>query len=181
MEEKELFHFENNFDIDTYDRLQNFYISVIQKPNIIALLAFYIISIIAFVYGIIFLKADIKSYLIIEGIFTAFILIVFLYPRLQKKIHKCFIKSKFHKENRKQEFSFYGDYFIVKEGKVEGKYKYLNVFKVYETNDDFFFRVNKNIAFILPKDKVSNLEKLEEFLAKKFQHRFIKKYNKIKK
>ena len=177
MEEKELFYFKNDFDFDTYDRLQNFYISVIQKPNMIALLVFYIISIIAFVYGLIFLKADIKSYLIVEGIFTAFILIIFLYPRLQKKIHKGITKSKFYKEKRKQEFIFYGDYFIVKEGKVEGKYKYINVFKTYETKDDFFLRVNKNIAFILPKNKVLNVEKFEEFLAKKFQHRFIKKYN----
>lgn len=180
MEEKPLFYFKNDFDINSYNRLQNFYVSVIQKSNMIALFIFYILSIIAFIYGLIFLNADITSYLIIEGVFTIIIVIAFVYPRLTKVIHRKFIKSKKDKEIRKQTFSFYPDYLLVKEGSIEGKYKYFKIFKIYETDLDFFIRIDKNITFILPKDKVAEVEKFEEFLTRKFLHRFIKKYNKIK-
>ena len=175
MIEKELFHFVNEFDIETYDRLQDFYIHVIQRPSIIGLLIFYIFSILAFLYGLIFLKGDIKSYLMVEAIFTAFVIIVVTYPMLNKILHRRI--NKFKKNNKKQEIYFYGDHLIIKEANIEGKYKYFNIYKTYETDQDFFFRIDKNIAFIIPKNIIADINKFEEFLEKKFQHRFINKYN----
>lgn len=178
MEEEALFHFKNKFDTESYDRLQNFYISVIQKSNTIILLIFYVLSLIAFAYGTIFLNADIISYLIVEGMFTILVALVFIYPKLKKILNKKITHSKFYKKIREQSFTFFGDYFLIKEGNLEGKYKYSRVFRVYETNKDFFFRVNKNIAFILPKENILPNDEFGEFLERKFQQKFIKKYNK---
>ena len=178
MEEKPLFQFKNHIDVECYNRLQDFYISVIQKTNMIMLLVFYILSIFAFVYGIFFLNADIISYLIVEGIFTLLVLIVFTYPKLRKRIHEKMSNSRFHRKEREQRFSFYGDYLLLKEKGLEVKYKYSRIFRVYVTNEDYFFRINKNITLILPKDKVSKNDEFFEFLERKFQQRFIKKYNK---
>jgi len=175
MEDEPLFQIENEFDLKTENRLQDFYVAIIQKPNMIVLFIFYILSIVAFIYGLIFLNEDIISYLIIEGIFTAVILVIFIYPRLQKALHKKNINSKSNRNIRKQNFLFFGDYLLAKEGKIQGKYKYLKIFRVYSTNKDFFFRINKNIIFILPKDRIKEIDKFEEFLKRKFQQRYIAK------
>ena len=178
MKERELFFIENEYDNDTYIRLQDFYISIIQKPSIIVLLLLYILSIIAFLYGLLILKADLKSYLIVEGVFTAFIIIAYGFPRLRRAINKKFLNSKFYKNKKKQQFSFYGEYLIVKECNIEAKYRYFKLYRVYETDYDFFFRIDKNITFIIPKNKISDVAKFEEFIEKKFLNKFINKYNK---
>ncbi len=178
MKDKEIFFIENEYDNDTYIRLYDFYISTIQKPNMIILLIFYILSVIAFLYGLIILNADLKSYVIVEGVFTAFVIIAYGFPRLRREINKKFIYSKHHKYNKKQQFYFYAEHLIVKEGNIEAKYRYFKIYRVYETDDDFFLRIDKNITLIIPKNKISNIAKFEEFIEKKFLNKFINKYNK---
>ena len=63
---------------------------------------------------------------------------------------------------------------MIKEGNIEVKYKYLKIFRVYVTDKDFFFRIDKNISFILPKERIVGMDKFEKFIDKRFQNRFIK-------
>lgn len=71
-------------------------------------------------------------------------------------------------------YTFYEDYFRIKNNKQTIKLKYHKLYKIFETKDNFYLYINKNHSFVLSKNTftIGKVSDFYGFIKKKLWFRF---------
>lgn len=109
------------------------------------------------------------------GIIFVFVMVFFL---LYRVFHPYLFVKKEAKSDKiqkqlKNTYSFYDNYMEIKNNKNIVKLKYFKLYKIFETENNFYLYINKNYSYVLTKDgfTTGNPEKFYKFLKKKLWYK----------
>ena len=124
---------------------------------------------------------QIKYYNINIAILFCFGLTFFILWRLLHPISEISKEYKSEKIQKKKEynFKFYDKYFTINDGNNIFNIKYFKLYKIFETNDFFYFYIDKNHAFLIDKKTFKNnaTSSFSSFIQKKCWWKFVTAHN----
>lgn len=109
------------------------------------------------------------------GILFVLFMVAFLFWRV---FHPYFFVKKEANSSKvtkqmKNTYSFYNNYFEIKNDADDVKLPYYKLYKVFETENYFYLYINKNYSFVLAKDSFSlgNVDEFYGFMKKKLWYK----------
>ena len=112
-----------------------------------------------------------------ELVYTLFVvLVIFLFYRYysQEKIVKDEIKGEPLKKQKEYTFTFYENYFDIKNDSEKQQVPYKKIYRVYATKEYFYMYTDKTHSLMLSKSgfQVGNPENFAVFMKKKYAYKF---------
>lgn len=147
-----------NVDEKTFNRFQKFYINKLNKGligNIILVLLALIVMILEFVRGNIHL-------VILTAIFIVIYHLALNYT-INKQIKKMY-KSNYKVNEKTEVLYLYKDHIVTDNSLFKKDIKYEDIYLTCITRKDIYIFTEKNIAIIIPKKELKEIDKIEKVL-----------------